>query len=133
MSKLASILRNANTHIIKDGDVKAIGEFFDSNYIVNFGGSEKSGHGAIRGFTNAIHKAFAKISVNVDIFLESDKRISWQRTIRGTHTGKFQGFPPSGYEITWRDMVVSQFDNDKIKEEWVVSDLAESLLRARKR
>lgn len=133
MSTLACRIRDANIQLIKDGNVKGISEFFDTNYTVNFGGSKKSGHEVVRGFTKSIHDAFSKLSVDVEILVESDNRISWQRTIRGTQTGNFQGFPASDLEITWRDMVVSQIEDGRIREEWVVSDLAEALLRSRKR
>jgi hypothetical protein len=33
----------------------------------------------------------------------------------------------------WRDMVTSRFEGGLIVEDWVISDLAEQLLRARKR
>lgn len=133
MSTLASTIRDANVQVIKDGNVEGISEFFDTNYVVNFSGSKKGGHGAVRGYTKTIHEAFSKLSVDVEILVESDDRISWQRTIRGTQTSSFQGFPASDLEITWRDMVVSQIEDGRIREEWVVSDLAEALLRSRKR
>lgn len=133
MSALASKIRDANVQLIEGGNVEAIGEYFKTNYVVNFGGSKKNGHGAVRGFTKAIHEAFSELSVDVEILVESDDRISWQRTIRATQTGTFQGFPASGHKITWRDMVASQLEDGRITEEWVVSDLAEALLRSRKR
>lgn len=64
--------------------------------------------------------------------MEGTGRVAWQRTLRGTHRDTFQGFPPTGREIVWRDMFTSRFHNGLIAEEWVVTDLAERLLRARK-
>ena len=132
MSSIASTIRDANVQLIEDGNVEAIADYFVTNYIVNFGGSRKSGQGAVRGFTKAIHDAFSELSVVVDILVQADDRIAWQRTVSGTQIGKFQGFPASGLEITWRDMIVSRIEDGRISEEWVVSDLAEALLRSRK-
>ncbi|MFT7489878.1 MAG: putative ester cyclase [Candidatus Promineifilaceae bacterium] len=39
-----------------------------------------------------------------------------------------QGIPASGKKVTWRDMVVTRFSDDKIGEEWVVSELMGELL-----
>ncbi len=133
MSTSAKIIRGANTSLIAGGNVNEIEKYFNEKYVVNFGGSRKSGHAGIRGFTNTIHKAFSELSVDVEILVESGNRISWQRCIHGTQTGAFQGFPASGLRITWRDMVVSEIADGKIAEEWVVTDLAEALLRSRKR
>ncbi|MGI9204558.1 MAG: ester cyclase [Woeseiaceae bacterium] len=132
MSDLATRIRDVNVLLIEDGNTEAIEEYFSTNYVVNFGGSAKKGHGAVRGFTKAIHDAFSELSVDVEVFVESDDRISWQRTIHGTQTGAFQGFPASGLEIVWRDMVVSDTKSGVIIREWVVTDLAEALLRSKK-
>ncbi|MGI9271737.1 MAG: ester cyclase [Woeseiaceae bacterium] len=132
MSVLERIIRAANTSLIEDGNVEEIEKYFSEKYVVSFGGSKKSGHAGVRGFTKTIHSAFSELSVDVEILVESGRRISWQRSIQGTQTGAFQGFPASGLGITWRDMVVSQIVDGKIEEEWLVTDLAEALLRSRK-
>lgn len=133
MSTLAIRVGAANASLIGDGNIQEIEKYFDENYVVNVGGLMKTGHEGIRGFTKAIHSAFSDLSVDVTILVECGNRISWQRRVRGTQTGAFQGFPASGLKITWRDMVVSQFEDGKIAQEWVVSDMAEALLRSRKR
>ena len=60
-------------------------------------------------------------------------RIAWQRTLRATHKGDYMGFPATGKKLVWRDMVTSRFQDGLIQEDWVITDLAEQLLRARKR
>lgn len=132
MSALEERIRSANAGLIGDGNVEDIEKYFSENYVVNIGGSKTVGYGGIRRFAKAIHSAFSTLSVDVEILVESGGRISWQRSIHGTQTGAFQGFPASGQKISWRDMVVSQFEDGKIVEEWVVTDLAEALLRSRK-
>jgi predicted ester cyclase len=42
------------------------------------------------------------------------------------------GFPATGRRVVWRDMIVSRFVDGVIAEDWVVTDLAERLLLARK-
>lgn len=53
--------------------------------------------------------------------------------MRGTHKAAFKGFPASGLQIVWRDMVTSKFYNGLISEEWLLTDLAERLLLSKKR
>lgn len=38
------------------------------------------------------------------------------------------GIPASNQRVKWQEMIVSRFENDKIVEEWVVSDLAGQLM-----
>ena len=54
------------------------------------------------------------------------------RTLRATHKPVFRGFPATGHKIAWRDMIVSRLEDEKLAEEWAVSDLAEHLLAARR-
>jgi len=73
------------------------------------------------------------MAVEVEILVEGPERISWQRTLSATHAGTYLGFPATGRKLVWRDMVTSRFRDGLIVEEWVVTDLAEQLLKARKR
>ena len=80
-----------------------------------------------------LRRAFPDIGLEVVILVEGKDRVAWQRTLKGTHLGAYKGFPGSGRVIVWRDMVISQFRDGFIAEEWVVTDLAERLLLSRKR
>ena len=133
MTNLSSKVRDANVQLIERGNADVISDYFSSGYIAHASGSKRRGHGSIRGFVGMLHGAFSDLSVEVEILAESDDRITWQRTIHGTQTGDFQGFPASGRELSWHDMVVSRFESGLISEEWVVTDWAEALLRSRKR
>lgn len=129
----ASTIQAANTALIVNGELDAIGEFFTPDYIAHVTGRDiTGGHVAIRKILDTYYRAFTNMNVDVEILLESTDRIAWQRTMRATHTGNFKGFPATNQEITWRDMIVSRFDGDRIAEEWVSGDLAEQLLSAGK-
>lgn len=132
LSDLAAKIHAANAHLIEQGSIERIDDYFSTEYFVHLGSSSRKGHAAVRGFAKALHKSFSQLRVEVEILMEADDRISWQRTSHGTQTGAFQGFPASGIEITWRDMVVSRFEDGRITQEWVVTDMAEALLRSRK-
>ncbi len=131
---LATKIKNANTILINDGNLEVVGDFFTSDYIVHLTDRIlKGGYGTVKSILTGLRNSFPDIEVEVDILLEGEERVAWQRTLRGTHEGKFKGFPSSGDQIIWRDMVTSQFRDGLISEEWVISDLAEQLLLSRKR
>jgi hypothetical protein len=79
-----------------------------------------------------LQRAFPDLQIEVEILVEGKDRVAWQRTLRGTQQGDFMGFPPCGRQIVWRDMVTSRFRDGLIAEDWVITDLAERLLLARK-
>ncbi len=130
---LASRIYSANTALIVDGNVEAIDEFFTPDYVAHVTDGELSGgHDAVRKVITMLRRAFTGLKVEVEILVEAENRIAWQRTLKGTHDGSFKGFPATGRLLTWRDMVTTQFRDGLIAEEWVVTDLAERLLLARK-
>ena len=131
---LSSIIRHANTTLLVNGELDSVDEFFTQNYTVHLTGRIlEGGHPLVKRILGKLRNSFADIQVDVDILLEGEERVAWQRVIRGTHQSPFKGFPASGLQIIWRDMVTSHFYNGLISEEWVLTDLAEQLLLARKR
>ena len=131
---LAEIIDEANGILISDGDLDAVGDFFTSDYTVHITGRDfKGGHKVVRDTLSELQKSFPDIKIEVEILVEGQDRVAWQRTYRGTHNGKFKGFPASGLKIVWRDMVTSHFYDGLIREEWVITDLAEQLLMSRKK
>lgn len=131
---LASKIKEVNRSLFTNGDLDAVGEFFSPGYKVNLTGRViKGGHSTIKEILGSLRRSFPDIKVEIDILLEGETRVAWQRTLRGTHAEKFKGFPGSGDQIVWRDMITSQFQNGLIVEEWVITDLAEQLLLSRKK
>jgi steroid delta-isomerase-like uncharacterized protein len=130
---LASKIEAANSVLLANGNVDAVGEFFTPDYVAHATDKDMAGHGAIRRFVGLYRRAFPDLQVEVEILVKAKDRVAWQRTIRATHKGDFKGFPPTGRRIVWRDMVISRFRDGLIARDWVITDLAERLLLGQKR
>jgi len=129
----ASRIEAAKAALIVNGNLDAIGEFFAPDYIAHLTDQDiTGGDDAIRRFLDAYRRAFRDLHVEVASLVEAKDRVGWQRTLRGTHHGDFKGLPATGRPIVWRDMATSRFRNGLIAEDWVITDLAERLLPARK-
>lgn len=134
MQALSSIIHQANHALIEEGNVDAIPDYFAADYVAHLTDQDLAGgHRLIRGMLDLYQRAFPNPKVEVEILLEGTDRVSWQRTIRAKQEGAFKGFPASGRDIVWRDVVTSHFRDGLITEEWVISDLAEQLLLSRKK
>jgi predicted ester cyclase len=134
MEPLSSIIYAANHVLIEEGNSDLISNYFAADYVAHLTDQDLAGgHKLIRGMLDLYQRAFPIPKVKVEILLEGADRVSWQRTIRAKQEGTFKGFPASGQDIVWRDMVTSHFRDGLIAEEWVISDLAEQLLLSRKR
>ncbi len=128
---LASKIQAANSALIANGNLDAVGEFFTPDYVTHLTEQDMTGgHGAIRRVLGMYRRAFGDLQVQVEILVEAKDRVAWQRTLRGTHKGDFKGFPATGRPIVWRDMVTSRFRDGLIAEDWLITDLAEHLLLA---
>ena len=127
-------ITEANAAILVDGNLDAIPEFFAPDYVAHITEDDMTGgHDAIRRMVQRWRRAFPDLSAEVEILVEGSDRIAWQRTLRATHKGDYIGFPATGLKLVWRDMVTSRFQDGLIVEDWVITDLAEQLLSARKR
>ena len=127
-----ALIRQANEAVLEQGRREAIADYFATRYVAHVVGQRMSGHDVVGIVIDALRRAVPDLKVDVEILLEGDDRIAWLRTCQGTQSGPFKGFPASGKLLQWRDMVVSRFEGGLIAEEWVVTDLAERLLLARK-
>ncbi|MGH1365621.1 MAG: ester cyclase [Calditrichia bacterium] len=117
--------------LIEQGNLETIDEVFAADYVAHAAGKEFSGHSFLKRFTKQLRKAIPDIrAVEIKFFAVEGDTIAWQRTMEGTHKVKMQGIPASGKKFKWVEMVVTRFKNEKIAEEWVVSELmGEMLLR----
>src|SRR5262245_43495351 len=130
---LGSKIEAANSAIITNGNLAAVGEFFAPDYVVHLTDQDLTGgHDLVRQVVGMYRRAFPDLRVQVEILVEAKDRVAWQRTLRATHRGDFKGFPPTGRPLVWRDMATTRFLNGLIVEDWVITDLAERLLLARK-
>jgi len=122
-------LRLANDEIVGKGNFSAVDEFFTADFVLHAGGKEHQGTQFVRRFVRQLRSAIPDLRVvEVEFFLQAGETIAWQRTLCGTHEKDLKGIPPSGKRVEWRDMVVTRFENDKIAEDWAISDLAGQLL-----
>ena len=133
MNSLSLKIKAANQTLISEGKHEAVEQFFACDYVAHLTGKDLTGgHKLVRDQLKLYQRAFPQVHVDVEILVEGQDRIAWQRTLRAKQEGAFKGFPASGSEIIWRDVVTSHFRDGLIAEEWVISDLAEQLLLSRK-
>lgn len=132
-STRTQLIREANAVIVAGHDLSALERFFAEDYQVHVGKVAGTGHAFIRKALQLSHEAFPKLEVTVEILADDGSRVAWVRTLTGVQQSAYKGFPASNRSITWHEMLTSEFRDGRIAREWLVSDLAEQLLLARKR
>ncbi len=115
--------------LIGQGDLEIIDTVFTANYVGHAQNKEHKGHEFIKQYSKLLRVSIPDICIKkIEIFVEKNNTISWQRTLQGTHKKNMMGIPASNQIVKWNEMVVSRFDGDKIAEEWIVSELMGQLL-----
>ncbi|WIB59916.1 ester cyclase [Curtobacterium sp. MCLR17_007] len=80
------------------------------------------GLAGIVDFWQQFTTAFPDLALEPDPLVVTDDYITAVFTIRGTHTGVFQGHQPTGKAFTVRGIQVSRFRDGKIAERWGATD-----------
>lgn len=128
MDRFEQIKHIAN-QLLGQGNLNIVESAFSVDYVAHAGEKTHNGHKFIKQFTKQLQTAIPDIKiVKIEILAHSDNVVTWQRTLSGTHKADLKGIPASNKKVKWYEMVVSRFDNDKIIEEWIASDLAFQLM-----
>lgn len=115
---LGSKIIEANAAIMVEGNLDAVADYFTADHVTHLTDEDVAGgHNAIRRVVGVYRRSFSDLKVEVEILVETDDRVAWQRTLRAIHKGNFKGFPATGRPIVWRDMVVSKFRDGLIAED----------------
>ncbi|MDA4129527.1 MAG: ester cyclase [Thaumarchaeota archaeon] len=71
----------------------------------------------------SVASAFPDVHVTVlDLVAEGD-RVVERNTVRATHTGEFNGIPPTGKKVVWTEIDMYRLSNGKIVEMWPEIDM----------
>ncbi|MEW6238096.1 MAG: ester cyclase [Candidatus Omnitrophota bacterium] len=121
-------IKSGIDQLIERGNLDVVKTIFSTDYIAHAGDKDYKGHAFIKKFTKQIRSAIPDIKIiSVEFLVKTSNTVTWLRTLSGTHKENMRGIPPSGKKVKWQDMVVSRFQEGKIAEEWVVSELAGEL------
>ena len=128
MEKIDKIV-NITNQLIGQGNLSVVESDFSADYISHAGDKTHKGQKFIKQHVIKIRATIPDIKIGgIEIISQTDNTLTWQRTFRGTHIVDLNGIPASHKKVKWHELVVSRFEQDKIIEEWVASDLAFQLM-----
>ena len=112
----ASIIK-ANDELFHKGNLDYADEVFTENYA-------GKGPSFIKEKIESMRTAFPDIKVSIEPIIAEGNKTAWQRIHTATHKGEFLGFQPSNKKITWKTIIISEYnDEGKVVREWSTSDL----------
>jgi steroid delta-isomerase-like uncharacterized protein len=118
------LVRRAIEEVWNGGNLAAIEEFVAGDFVVH--GSTPGGdiHGpeGVRRFFAALREAFPDIRFTIEDQIAEGDRVVTRWTARATHTGTFQGVPPTGRPIHMTATDVERIVDGKVVECWSQMD-----------
>lgn len=82
------------------------------------------GHQETAELFELIQTAFPDCTVEINDMIGEGDKVAVRWTIRGTHTGEYVGFPPTGRRVAWREVVIYRFADGKAQELWLMPNVA---------
>jgi predicted ester cyclase len=78
--------------------------------------------GGLKGFYTALWTGFPDLTITIDELVGEGEKVVWRITALGTHTGPFQGVPPTGKAVKFGAHYTFRFEHGKIVERWSTLD-----------
>jgi steroid delta-isomerase-like uncharacterized protein len=117
-----ALIRRVVEEVYNGGKLDAVDELVSSDFMIHAGAHDIRGAGEARQYVTSLHEAFPDIHFTIDDQFADGDRVATRWTARGTHSGMFQGIPPTGKEIRMTAIDIDRVANGKIVECWTSVD-----------
>lgn len=111
------------TQVHEGGQVALIDDFIHADFrnrsAKNGRPSDRSG---VIEVTQALHEAFADLTVEIVHCVDTDDVVATHKIYRGRHVGDWLGTPPSGRNVEFRVMDFVRLRDGQFIEHWSVLD-----------
>lgn len=116
--------RRAIEEVWNRGNFALVDELVASDYLGHSSTPTNETHGpeGYKQFYAMLRRAFPDIHFTVEDQIAEGDRVVTRWTARGTHTGDFQGLPPSGQHGAITGITIDRLANDKVVECWTNAD-----------
>lgn len=120
----AALVHRAVDEVWNRGDYDHLDELVASDIIIHSPtpGGEIHGPEGIRQFYGALRAGFPDIHFTIEDQFASGDRVVTRWTARATHTGAFQGKPPTGKQIRMAGIDIDRIADGKVVECWPFMD-----------
>ncbi len=97
-------------------------EFISPNFVMHMPGIPSLNAEAALHMLKVFYAAFPDARHTFEDFVAEGDKVALRFTFSGTHTGEFQGIPPTGKPVAISGSVVDRIVNGKIVEHWSLID-----------
>ena len=115
------LVRRAVEDVWNRGNVAIVDELVASDVVIH-ASREIQGPAGIKQVSASLRQAFPDLHVAIEDQIAEGDKVVTRWTARGTHTGAFQGMPPTGKPCRFTGIAIDRIANDKTVECWTNVD-----------
>lgn len=87
-------------------------------------GITRHGHEEFTEYLDTVHRALGEYQCVINDLVCEANKVFARMTFSGIHRGELMGCKPTGKRVTWVGAALFTFEADKVKDLWVLGDLA---------
>jgi steroid delta-isomerase-like uncharacterized protein len=118
------LVRRAVEEVWNRGNFAIVGELAASDVVIHATrpGEDIHGPAGITQFYTTLRTAFPDIHFMIEDQIAAGDRVVTRWSARATHTGEFQGIPPTGKQVGLAGIDIDRIADDKVIECWPIVD-----------
>ena len=118
------LVRRVVEEVWNRGNYAVVDELAASDIVVHASTPDDDIHGreGVKQFYAALRAAFPDLHFAVQDQIAEGDRVVTRWLARGTHTGTFQGMPPTGKQVQMGGIDIDRFADGKVVECWPNAD-----------
>lgn len=121
-----SIRRRFGEEVWNLGNLAMVEQLTTPGVVFHMGlvpGGKLTGPAQFASFVAMQRAAFSELVFTIEDLLGEDDKVATRWTIAGTHTSEFMGVPASNLRVSLAATDITRFENGKIAESWITSDV----------
>jgi steroid delta-isomerase-like uncharacterized protein len=112
------LVRRLYADVINPGRMDALRDFVADDFV----GPAGTGPASFAASIETLRAGFPDLSYTLEDIVAADDRVAVRWTVRGTHTGQFRSFAPTGKTFANAGFAIFRIADGKIVHAWVQTD-----------
>jgi predicted ester cyclase len=124
LSSQKDIVRVFYKELWDHADKRLIPQLFHADFTFRGSlGPTLVGHDAFAGYVDLVTSTFGSYTTDILAMIEEGPRVSGKMRFHGYHRKEIFGVPPSGRHVWWIGMPIFTFEEDKVRDLYVLGDV----------
>lgn len=116
------LVRRAVEEVYNQGNLDVVDEIVASDFVIHSSSEDIHGPEGTKQYVAMLRAAFPDLHISITDQIAEGDRVATRWIAQGTHTGAFQGIPPTGKPVRVTAIDIDRVANGKVVECWTNVD-----------